>query len=392
MGTGSFLLVLVLLLLSGVIAYVGDFLGRRIGKRKLSVLTLRPRYTAILVSILTGILISAVTLTILSLASKDVRTALFGMEELKAQLESLNRKVLERNVQLEHMQKTVKMYEEQVTALSEKEKELSISKASLEEQVKSLSQNVAELEKQRKALQDEIQSLQMELTRLRANLLAVRQGEIVFRDEEEILRVVAQPGMTQEEAESFLFTLIQRATVVAQARGAGQDQEGRGVVFVQEMNFREAVQRLSGATKEHVVRLVAALNTLRGEPVVARFVLDENRKIFAQGEVLLRRKLTLKQGKTSPDLVLAAMLRDLNVLGVEKGVLPQEGKVGVISAVNLSEIRQELEKREGTVVLEAVAEGDIFVAGPMRVFLRLKEEIPEGKTSQSNERRCADDA
>jgi uncharacterized protein (DUF3084 family) len=392
MGTGSFLLVLVLLLLSGVIAYVGDFLGRRIGKRKLSVLTLRPRYTAILVSILTGILISAVTLTILSLASKDVRTALFGMEELKAQLESLNRKVLERNVQLEHMQKTVKMYEEQVTALSEKEKELSISKASLEEQVKSLSQNVAELEKQRKALQDEIQSLQMELTRLRANLLAVRQGEIVFRDEEEILRVVAQPGMTQEEAESFLFTLIQRATVVAQARGAGQDQEGRGVVFVQEMNFREAVQRLSGATKEHVVRLVAALNTLRGEPVVARFVLDENRKIFAQGEVLLRRKLTLKQGKTSPDLVLAAILRDLNVLGVEKGVLPQEGKVGVISAVNLSEIRQELEKREGTVVLEAVAEGDIFVAGPMRVFLRLKEEIPEGKTSQSNERRCADDA
>jgi uncharacterized protein (DUF3084 family) len=392
MGTGSFLLVLVLLLLSGVIAYVGDFLGRRIGKRKLSVLTLRPRYTAILVSILTGILISAVTLTILSLASKDVRTALFGMEELKAQLESLNRKVLERNVQLEHMQKTVKMYEEQVTALSEKEKELSISKASLEEQVKSLSQNVAELEKQRKALQDEIQSLQMELTRLRANLLAVRQGEIVFRDEEEILRVVAQPGMTQEEAESFLLTLIQRATVVAQARGAGQDQEGRGVVFVQEMNFREAVQRLSGATKEHVVRLVAALNTLRGEPVVARFVLDENRKIFAQGEVLLRRKLTLKQGKTSPDLVLAEMLRDLNVLGVEKGVLPQEGKVGVISAVNLSEIRQELEKREGTVVLEAVAEGDIFVAGPMRVFLRLKEEIPEGKTSQSNERRCADDA
>ncbi len=147
------------------------------------------------------------------------------------------------------------------------------------------------------------------------------------------------------------------------------------------MNFREAVQRLSGATKEYVVRLVAALNTLRGEPVVARFVIDENRKIFAQGEVLLKKKLTLERGKTSPDLVLAEMLRDLNVLGVERGILPQEGKVGVISAMNLSEIRQELEEREGTVVLEAVAEGDIFVAGPMRVFLRLKEEIPEGKTS-----------
>lgn len=378
MGTSSFLLILVLILLSGVIAYVGDFLGRRVGKRKLSVLALRPRHTAILISIVTGILISAVTLAILSVASQDVRTALFGMEELKAKLASLNEEVLSRNAEIERMKETVRMYEEQVATLSAKEKELSLSKASLEEQVRSLKESIGELEKQRKTLQDEIQSLQMELTRLRANLLAVRQGEIVFRDEEEILRVVAQGGITQDGAQDFLLSLIRRASVIAQARGAGQDREGRGVVFVQEENFRETVAKLSSGKGEYVVRLVAALNTVRGEPVIARFLLEENRKIFARGEVLLRKAVTLKRGETNPDLVLAEMLRDLNILGVEKGILPQDGKVGVISALNLSEVTRELERREGEVFLEAVAESDVFTAGPMRVFLRVQDKAPEG--------------
>lgn len=378
MGTSSFLLILVLILLSGVIAYVGDFLGRRIGKRKLSVLALRPRYTAILISIVTGILISAVTLAILSVASQDVRTALFGMEELKARLAALNEEVLSRNTELERMKETLRTYEEKVATLSAKERELSLSKASLEEQVRTLEGSIGELEKQRKALQEEIQSLQMELTRLRANLLAVRQGEIVFRDEEEILRAVVRGGIPQNDAENFLFSLIRRATVIAQARGAGQDREGRGVVFVQEENFRETVEKLVTGSGEYVVRLVAALNTLRGEPVIARFLLEENKKIFSQGEVILRKAVTLERGKTNPDLILAEVLRELNVLGVERGILPQEGKVGVISALNLSDITQELEKREGTVLLEAVAESDVFTAGPMRVFLRLKEEVPEG--------------
>lgn len=378
MGTSSILLILVLILLSGVIAYVGDFLGRRIGKRKLSVLALRPRYTAILISIITGILISAVTLAILSVASQDVRTALFGMEELKKKLESLNQEVATRNAELEHMKETVKMYEEQVAVLSEKERELSLSKASLEEQVRTLQGTIGELEKQRRTLQEEIQSLQMELARLRANLLAVRQGEIVFRDEEEILRVVARGGISKDDAEGFLLSLIRRATVIAQARGAGQDREGRGVVFVQEENFRETVEKLTTGGGEYVIRLVAALNTLRGEPVIARFLLEENRKVFSQGEVILRKVVTLEPGKTNPELILAEMLRELNILGVERGILPQEGKVGVISALNLSDITQELEKREGTVLLEAIAESDIFTAGPMRVFLRLQEKVPEG--------------
>lgn len=73
------MLIVVLVLTGGVIAFIYDRLGSKVGKKKLSLFGLRPRHTSILVIIITGILITTVTFGILAIASKDVRTALFGM-------------------------------------------------------------------------------------------------------------------------------------------------------------------------------------------------------------------------------------------------------------------------------------------------------------------------
>ncbi|NSW75405.1 MAG: hypothetical protein HPY68_01255, partial [Candidatus Atribacteria bacterium] len=78
-------------------------------------------------------------------------------------------------------------------------------------------------------------------------------------------------------------------------------------------------------------------------------------------------------GKTRAEVILGEILRELNVLGIERGVLPQQGKVGSISALNLTEVTKVLEEKDGKVVIEAVAEGDIFTVGPMRVYLRVEE-------------------
>jgi uncharacterized protein (DUF3084 family) len=373
MDKSGWLLIFVIILLSGVIAYLGDIMGRRIGKRKLSLLTLRPRYTAILISIVTGVLIAGTTLAILSFASQDVRTALFGMTELKQQLESLNREVLERNMELESTKKTITSYQEKVAELEAREKELQTSKITLEEQAKVLAKNVKELENQRQSLQEEVQTLQVELSRLRANIMAIRQGEIAFQDEEEILRVVVEPRLREEEARNYLMSLIARADPIAASRGAGVDREGRGRVFVLEENFTETVKKIVESKTALVVRLIASLNTLRGEPVIARFVTVENQRIFAAGEVILRKEVNIELDKTRPEVVLGEILRELNVLGIERGVLPQEGKVGSISALNLTEVTRILEEKNGKAVIEAVAESDIFTVGPMRVYLRVEK-------------------
>ncbi len=345
MDWGSWLLIISIIILAGAIAYLGDILGRRIGKRKLSLFKLRPRYTAILVSVITGVLIAAVTLLILSIASQDVRTALFGMKELKAQ----------------------------ITQLEGREKELQDSKTSLEEQVKTLTGSVEELKSQRQSLQEEIQALQAEQTRLRESILAIRQGEIVFQDEEEILRVIASPGMGDKEAGDYLLSLIERGEKIALARGAGLDKEIQRAVFVLEDNFNETKEKLKNTEVPLVIRLVASVNTLRGEPVIARFLVDENKKIFSAGEVIWSGELDIEPQKTNIELWLGELLKELNTLAVKKGILPQQGRVGVISASNLTEVTSLLQKMEGKVTVEVIAESDIFTAGPLRIYLRVKK-------------------
>ncbi len=60
--TYTILVVIVLILASGFIAYWGDILGRRMGKKRLTLFNLRPRYTAIVVTTITGMIISALVL------------------------------------------------------------------------------------------------------------------------------------------------------------------------------------------------------------------------------------------------------------------------------------------------------------------------------------------
>lgn len=345
MNWGSWLLVFSIIVLAGVIAYLGDILGRRIGKKKLSLFKLRPRYTAILMSVITGILIAAITLLILSIASQDVRTALFGMEELKSQ----------------------------ITQLEEREKELQSYKSSLEEQVKTLTGSVEELKSQRQSLQEEIQTLQVELTRLRESILAIRRGEIVFQDEEEILRVVAPKGMDDKEAENYLLSIIKQGEDIALQRGAGLDKEIQRAVFVLEDNFNETKEKLKNSEVPLVIRLVASINTLRGEPVIARFITEENKKVFSAGEVIWSGELNIDPQKTNIELWLGELLKELNTLAVKKGILPQQGRVGVISASNITEVTSLLQRMEGKVTVEVVAESDIFTAGPLRIYLRVKQ-------------------
>lgn len=82
----GFILIASILVLGGAIATVGDRLGTRVGKARLSLFNLRPRQTAVLVTILTGTTISASTLAILFATSKPLRTGLFQLDEIQRKL------------------------------------------------------------------------------------------------------------------------------------------------------------------------------------------------------------------------------------------------------------------------------------------------------------------
>jgi uncharacterized protein (DUF3084 family) len=82
----SIWVVILLVLLSGAVAAVGDWLGRRLGKKRLRFGRLRPKHTAIITTFIAGMLITAVTIVILSLMSEPVRKWLTEGARIQEQL------------------------------------------------------------------------------------------------------------------------------------------------------------------------------------------------------------------------------------------------------------------------------------------------------------------
>ena len=80
------MLIIVLIITGGAIAFIGDRLGTKVGKKRLSLFGLRPRHTSIIITIFTGICITTLTLGVSAAVSQNVRTALFGMERLQQRM------------------------------------------------------------------------------------------------------------------------------------------------------------------------------------------------------------------------------------------------------------------------------------------------------------------
>ena len=81
-------LIVVMIITGGAIAFIGDKLGTKVGKKRLSIFGLRPRHTSMIITVVTGGLITALSIGFMALISQNVRTALFGMDELRQTMNS----------------------------------------------------------------------------------------------------------------------------------------------------------------------------------------------------------------------------------------------------------------------------------------------------------------
>lgn len=84
--TTGIVLIAAILVLGGVIATVGDRLGMRVGKARLSLFGLRPRQTATLITVMTGIIVSASTFGILFAVDDQLRKGVFELDEIQDEL------------------------------------------------------------------------------------------------------------------------------------------------------------------------------------------------------------------------------------------------------------------------------------------------------------------
>jgi uncharacterized protein (DUF3084 family) len=100
----GWVLVVAILILGGVIATVGDRIGTRVGKARLSLFNLRPRKTAVLISILTGSLISGTTLALLFGMSSQLRKGVFEYDATRKKLRDARSELAQTKIERQQLE------------------------------------------------------------------------------------------------------------------------------------------------------------------------------------------------------------------------------------------------------------------------------------------------
>ena len=91
---GGLLVVLIIIVMAGAIAYVGDRVGHQVGRKRLTLFGLRPKYTSTIVAVGTGMIIALIVTLGALAASSYVRTAFFRLGTLTGRINELQAQAL----------------------------------------------------------------------------------------------------------------------------------------------------------------------------------------------------------------------------------------------------------------------------------------------------------
>ena len=483
-------LILTLVLSGGVIAYIGDKIGMKIGRKRLSLFGLRPKYTSIVITIVTGILIAAASLAVLTIASADVRTALFHMKEIQTALatsevrfnasqqrlfeveqelaaqeaqvqslaEEIQRKTLEyeelshqllevveqrdaAKVELESAQaeaaemerqfadlqadyenmmtnfeliKTeyqemnaaytaiAQQYETALAQYNQARSDLAATEEELEETRRSLALEKQRLEDMKEINQlfqakiDELRQTEEEMkTHMQAltqeyNLMVSLQNELiqekqtelelikssnfVFQANEIILATVMEGSRDIEDMRQEIITFLNQANQIALRRGVMDKATSRAALVIENEHLQEVLHYLERAEGKHVIRALAASNTLPGEPVEVRLVYLPNTLIYKKGEIILSREIDLSAPGVNVEDEIAAMLSRINDIGISRGMITYaDGTLGTaLTGDEFMATLRQMRQHDSMIEVQAVARHDIWSAvGPLSIDLKV---------------------
>lgn len=385
---------LVLIVMGGIIAFLGDRIGSKVGKKRMTLFGLRPKYTSVIVTIISGVLISFSTVAVMAVVNENVRVALFGLSKLQAQMNDLNQEIKVKNRELEkgksQLEARNKEYED-VTKKSEEtsreldrvesqriymERELtSVQDAYDEAQagVEQSAQEIRDLEKTKEELNSNITVLNQEKKTLLDNIYALREGQVVMQAGQVLTSVTVDEKMTKDQSVKVLESVLNDINNMLKQQMNITD-DNVNLIRVSQSDFDEAVQQLTGAKHKKLVRIVAAQNLIRGERLIVDFDIHDNLLIFNKGEVVYKGNLDAYSNIRNYELQALRFLKDLNHYAQTKGVLPDPitGNVGVLEGQELIDVIRKVKEYGGQCELTVTARRDIYSQGPLVIDVRVE--------------------
>ena len=153
--TSGWILIAAIFLLGGIVAVFGDRVGSKIGKARLRLFNLRPRQTAMVITWITGMLISAITLGILFGLSGSLRRGIF-------QLDDILKEKRETEAQLANARKEQKQVQQQLARVKKQRVRAVANLKAADRDFEQSKQQVKEISTQAQKLQQELDSLLLE--------------------------------------------------------------------------------------------------------------------------------------------------------------------------------------------------------------------------------------
>ena len=420
----GWLLILALLVLGGVLSTLGDRLGTKVGKARLSLFNLRPRKTAVVITALTGALISAVSLALLLLMSERLRVGLFELDQLqerlrdsrtalvrsqaelrtrRAELESsraeVGRAERGRRQALQGRTQALAAQRQAETARGRAASQLRTAEdrlGTLRRSLQPLQAQRDRLEKQQARLRREVSGRDAEIRRteaelrqvreriaagarelkdLETNVIALRRGDVVIASGEPLASAKVRLERPNQARES-IDGLLQQANLTAFQRLLPGQKVDRQVLLVP----RNDIQRLEAMIRKPgtwVVSVRSAANVLRGEGRVVAFPdVRPNKRVVRRGELLARTGLEAEERsqevvRSRLNLLLAAAFARAQ----RQGTLADGVQFDAAAFNTLS--RELVERPSGQdASLEAFAALDADTPDPIVVELRWRPASP----------------
>ncbi|NLO05470.1 MAG: DUF3084 domain-containing protein [candidate division WS1 bacterium] len=197
MPTYTIIVFVALALLGALIAWLGDVIGARLGKRRSSIFGLRPRQSARLIAAIIGGVLPLLGLGVAMVGSRYARLAVLELGDLLRQREELQSRITELQEDAREFEQRAQSAEERAVEAEQTAEELQQVTSEQRDQISGLEARTGELQARAGELSQRVESLTSRREQLEANLGAARAG---LREAEENLRT-SEASLTASEEE-----------------------------------------------------------------------------------------------------------------------------------------------------------------------------------------------
>lgn len=274
--TSTYILIVAILVLGGVLATLGDRIGTKVGKARLSLFNLRPRNTATVVTIITGSLISTLTLGILLATSGTLRKGLFELETIQRKFRSAKAEVDKLNTQKSQIEKELAKTKAEQADVQQRLNLTNQNFQQTREQLKQISQQRATLRSEIKSLLSERQELLQQRNQLTERMIQLkalvgqRDQEVANKDQtiNQRNQEIAQKNQTIEQRNQEIDRTINERNKELAKKDQTINERNQEVVkqdqviAERESRLKELEQQLKEAIAQREIRLKELEKTL----------------------------------------------------------------------------------------------------------------------------------